>query len=103
MYGYGAGARPVAVAAGAAVWSRTGQPPVPLRWVLIGDPQGTCAAPAQILAWFVPRGQREVTVAEVRRHLGVETPRQGSEGAIRASPFAITRRIANHDHPSHRR
>jgi hypothetical protein len=91
---YGAGERAVEVSSGTAVWYHTGLPPVPLRWVLIRDPQGKFAtqallctdlsvAPAQILAWFVQRWQLEVTFAEVRRHLGVETQRQWSEGAIR--------------------
>jgi len=69
---YGAGARAVAVASDTAVWYHTGLPPVPLRWVLIRGPQGRCATqallctdatadPAQILAWFVQRWQREMS------------------------------------------
>ena len=52
---------------------------MPLRWVLIRDPQGRfapqallctdlAAEPAQVLAWFVLRWQLEVTFAEARRH-----------------------------------
>lgn len=69
---YGAGARAVAIAAGTAVWSHTGRPPVPLRGVLLRDPQGQCATqallctdlacePAQVLAWFVQRWQLEMS------------------------------------------
>ena len=71
-----------------------------LRWVLIRDPQGEFAtqallctdlttAPAQILTWFVQRWQLEVTFAEVRRHLGVETQRQWSDLAIRRTTPAL--------------
>ena len=97
---YGRGPRAVEVATDTAVWYHSGQPPVPLRWVLVRDPAGAfdpqallCtdqdAAPAQILGWFVPRWQREVTFAEARRHLGVETQRQWSEPAIRRAPPAL--------------
>ncbi len=84
-----------------AVWYHSGLPPVPLRWVLIRDPQGQFAtqallctdlgvAPAQILAWFVQRWQLEVTFEEVRRHLGVETQRQWSDLAIlRTTPALL--------------
>jgi hypothetical protein len=93
---YGAGARAVEVATATAVWYHTGLPPVPLRWVLIRDPQGKFATqallstdlaadPAQILAWFVQRWQLGVTLEEARRHLGVATrtrvPRRPVVGA----------------------
>ena len=66
-----------------AVWYRSGKPPVPLRWVLVRDPQGEftpqallctdpSADPTQILEWFVLRWQLEVTFQEVRAHLGVK-------------------------------
>ena len=69
-------------------------PPVPVRWVLIRDPEGEfkpqallCtdldADPKKILSWFVMRWQLEVTFQEMRRHLGFETHRQWSELAIR--------------------
>ena len=97
---YGAGERTVEVASATAVWHHAGRPPVPLRWVLIRDPRGQFAiqallctdrgvAPAQVLAWFVQRWQLEVTFEEVRRHLGVETQRQWSEGAIRRTTPAL--------------
>jgi hypothetical protein len=91
---YGTGERTVEVASATAVWYHSGLPPVPLRWVLIRDPQGHFATqallctdlastPAQILAWFVQRWQLEVTFEEARRHLGLESQRQWSEAAIR--------------------
>jgi hypothetical protein len=97
---YGAGVRNVEVVSDTAVWYHTGRPPVPLRWVLIRDPQGKfdtqallCTdrdvAPEQILAWFVRRWQLEVTFEETRRHLGSETQRQWSELAIRRSTPAL--------------
>lgn len=84
-----------------AVWYHSGMPPVPIRWVLIRDPQGkyeTIAllstslelAPLQILNWFVQRWQVEVTFEEVRAHLGVETQRQWSDKAIeRTTPLLL--------------
>jgi DDE superfamily endonuclease len=97
---YGGGERDVEVASETAVWYHTGLPPVPLRWVLIRDPQGTFATqallctdlhtdPEQILSWFVLRWKLEVTFEEVRRHLGVETQRQWSELAIRRTTPAL--------------
>jgi DDE superfamily endonuclease len=97
---YGAGERRVEIVSGTAVWYHSGLPPVPLRWVLIRDPLGTFAtqallctdpeaAPEQVLAWFVRRWQLEVTFEEARRHLGVETQRQWSEGAIRRTTPAL--------------
>jgi hypothetical protein len=97
---YGTGERSVELGSATAVWYHAGQPPVPVRWVLIRDPQGRfdtqallctdpAVAPAQILAWFIQRWQVEVTFAEARRHLGVETQRQWSERAIRRTTPAL--------------
>ncbi len=98
---YGQGERSVELASGTAVWYHSGLPPVPIRWVLIRDPQGQFAPqallctdltvePAQVLAWFVLRWQLEVTFEEVRRHLGVETQRQWSDRAIlRTTPALL--------------
>ena len=84
-----------------AVWYHTGKPPVPIRWVLVRDPQGDftpqarcapawAAAPAQIMEWFVLRWQLEVTFHETRAHLGVETQRQWSDRAIaRTTPILM--------------
>ena len=44
--------------------------------------------PADMLAWFIRRWSIEVTFAEVRRHLGVETQRQWTDSAIaRTTPM----------------
>ena len=97
---YGIGERAVEVASATAVWYHPGQPTVPLRWVLIRDPQHTFATqarlctdlhatPDQILAWFVQRWQLEVTFEEARRHLGLETQRQWSDLAIARTTPAL--------------
>ena len=97
---YGEGPRTVELVSATAVWYHGGLPVVPLRWVLIRDPEGgfdtqallctdPAAAPEQVLAWFVRRWQLEVTFEEVRRHLGVETQRQWSELAIRRATPAL--------------
>ena len=74
---------------------------MPLRWVLVRDPQGEftpqallctdpSADPAQILEWFVLRWQLEVTFQEVRAYLGVESQRQWSDRAIaRTTPILM--------------
>lgn len=98
---YGAGEREVEIATGTAVWFHNGLPPVPVRWVLVRDPQGEFDPVAlvcneqettaqQIVEWFVLRWQVEVTFQEVRAHLGVETQRQWSEPAIaRTTPVLM--------------
>ena len=84
-----------------AIWFHNGKPPVPIRWVLIRDPQekyrtiallSTSLAfdPLQIVNWFVQRWQVEVTFEEVRAHLGVETQRQWSDKSIeRTTPILL--------------
>ncbi len=73
---------------------------VPLRWVLVRDPGGEfrplallCtdagADAADVLRWYVWRWAAEVTFAETRRHLGVETQRQWSDGAIARTTPAL--------------
>ncbi|WP_207803059.1 IS701 family transposase [Roseicella frigidaeris] len=82
----GGGRRVVEVATGTAVWHHTSLPAAPLRWQLVRDPAGRfeplallCtdldAGSAEALGWFVRRWSVEVTFAEARRHLGVETQR----------------------------
>jgi hypothetical protein len=97
---YGSEERTVEVASETAVWYSTGLFAVPIRWVLVRDPQGEfktqallCtdldADPQKIVCWFVMRWQLEVTFQEVRRHLGFETQRQWSELAIRRTTPAL--------------
>jgi len=84
---YGSGERMVEIASNTAVWYSTGLFAVPVRWVLIRDPQKEfktqallCtdlnADPEKIVSWFVMRWQLEATFQEMRRHLGFETQRQ---------------------------
>jgi hypothetical protein len=93
--------RQMDVASHTAVWFHNGKPPVPIRWVLIRDPQGDyaalallCTDPEQsavnIVDWFVQRWQVEVTFEEARRHLGMATQRQWSYKAIaRSTPLLL--------------
>ncbi len=97
---YGKAERVLETTSATAVWYSTGSPAVPIRWVLVRDPQGEfdtqallCtdlgAKPEQILRWFTLRWQMETTFQEARRHLGVETQRQWSELAIRRTTPAL--------------
>ena len=76
-------------------------PPVAIRYVLVGDPEGKLrmqaffctdlqATPAQILPWVVRRGSVEGTFDEGRAPLGLETPRPWSNHAIaRTTPVLL--------------
>lgn len=97
---YSQAQRKVAVVSQTAIWYHTGLPPVPIRWVLIRDPQRKFATqallctdleatPLQILSWFVLRWQLEATFHAARAHLGVETQRQWSEQAIARTTPAL--------------
>jgi hypothetical protein len=81
---YGEGPREVEVCTATALWSHTGKPPVPIRWVLVRDPKGKFESqallsthhhhmPAQMLSWCIRRWAMEVTCEEARAHLGMET------------------------------
>ena len=97
---YGGKKRTVEAVSGTAVWHSTGLPAVPLRWVLIRDPQegfetqallctDLAAEPERIISWFVRRWQMEATFQEVRQRLGFETQRHWSELAIRRTAPAL--------------
>jgi hypothetical protein len=97
---YGGKKRTVEVVSATAVWHSTGLPAVPLRWVLIRDPQEGFATQAllctdlaaeaeQIISWFVRRWRMETTFQEVRQRLGFETQRHWSERAIRRTAPAL--------------
>ncbi len=90
---YSQGPREIEIVSATCVWYHSGMPAVPIRWVLIRDPQRkfapqalVCtdlhAEPVQIVSWFVLRWQLETTFQAVRTHLGVETQRQWNERAI---------------------
>ena len=110
---YGRRTYPIEVVSQTAVWYHTGMAAVPIRWVLVRDPQGRfapqaflctdlTATPQQIVQWFCQRWGVEVTFEEVRAHLGVETQRQWSHLAIlRSTPallglFSIVVLLAHH-------
>lgn len=97
---YGEENKAMEIASGTAVWYHSGMPVVPLRWVLVRDPEGKlepiaiqCTdpdiGPADIVRHFVKRWQAEVTFEEVRAHLGVETQRQWSDLSIARSTPAL--------------
>ena len=98
---YGEQDRQVEFVSDTAIWYHAGQPPLPIRWVLIRDPKGKFRTqallctdltikPVQIIQWFVLRWQLEVTLHESREHLGVETQRQWSDLAIlRTTPALL--------------
>jgi hypothetical protein len=98
---YSAGPRTIQIATGTAVWYRVGLPVVPIRWILIRDPQQQFrpqallstnleVAPQQAVQWFVLRWPLETTFAEVRAKLGVESQRQWSDLAIaRTTPCLL--------------
>src|SRR5215210_3422868 len=109
---YGEGERVVEICSETAVWRHAGLPVVPIRWVLLRDPNrrfdpqallctDLAQEPLQILRWFAQRWQLEVTFREVRDHLGVETQRQWSDKAIaRTTPcllglFSVVTLLAN--------
>lgn len=89
------------VLSGIALWHTPGITPLPMRWVLVVDPEGRLPAqaffttalsmtPARVIALFVWRWSLEVTFEETRRHLGVQTPRQWSDLAIaRTTPVLM--------------
>jgi hypothetical protein len=96
---YGRGERLVDIVSATAIWHHPGRM-VPIRYVLVRDvaaefkPQAfLCtdldANPLDILRWFIRRWSTEVTFAEVRRHLGVETQRQWSDPAIARTTPAL--------------
>jgi hypothetical protein len=96
---YGRGERLVEIVSGTAIWHHPGRL-VPIRYVLVRDVAGDLkpqaflctdldADPLDILRWFVRRWSIEVTFAEVRRHLGVETQRQWSDPAVARTTPAL--------------
>jgi hypothetical protein len=114
---YGGVRKRLSVFSRTALWYTSGCAPVAIRLVLVRDPEGKLAdaaflctdlqaSPAQILAWVVMRWSVEVTFAEARAHLGIETQRQWSAPAIaRTTPvlfglFSFVTVLALHFSPS---
>lgn len=97
---YGGEERTVEIISDTAVWYSTGLPAVPLRWVLIRDPEkrfetqallctDLSTEPERIISWFVRRWRMEATFQEVRQRLGFETQRHWSEMAIHRTAPAL--------------
>lgn len=98
---YGQHEKEMELTTASAIWYHSGKPVVPLRWVLLRDPEGKLAPMAllstnlvlnaeMIVTYFVRRWSIEVTFQQVRAHLGVETQRQCSDKAIdRTTPVLL--------------
>jgi len=99
---YGGKTREVQFVTGTALWRTTSEKqPLPIRWVLVRDPQAKFKSAAfcstnlllsapQIIALYVLRWNVEVTFEEARAHLGLETQRQWNDLAIaRTTPLLL--------------
>lgn len=98
---YGQSSKVMQIATGTALWYKSNDPLVPLRWVLVKDAEGKIAPVAllctdlelnaqSIINYFIRRWTVEVTLEESRRHLGVESQRQWSDLAIvRTTPVLM--------------
>lgn len=93
---YGKRSKEMLITSGVAIWHKSNTVMVQVKWVLIKDPEGqlepvllactdTELDAKQIVSVFVRRWRVEVTFAEVRQHLGMETQRQWSDLAIERS------------------
>lgn len=116
--GYGKKKKRIKYISTTSLWGVDGFPPVPIRWVLVVDPEGeldplplmstdVALSAEQILELYIQRWNQEVTFEEVREHLGVETQRQWSDKAIaRTTPilmslYTIVCLITNRLHEEH--
>ncbi len=102
---------------GKAIWYKPGEARVRIRWVLVSDPlkvpgeegylrllvtSDVKLSAQEVINYYLMRWSCEVTFAEVRRHLGVETQRQWSDKAIaRTTPctmalYSVTCLLAHH-------
>jgi hypothetical protein len=98
---YGHGKKVLQMATATACWYHGGKPLVPLRWVLVRDPEEKLSPMAllstdpqlsaeKIMGYFARRWSMEVTFEEARAHLGMETQRQWSDKAIeRTTPSLL--------------
>jgi len=110
---YGRKRKTIEIVSGTHLWYTPSFDPLPIRWVLVRDPNGKFLPtaflstdlnhdPLQILAWFIMRWSLEVTFQECRTHLGLETQRQWSDLAIaRTTPallglFSLVTLLAHH-------
>jgi hypothetical protein len=100
--GYGKKKKRLKYISNVSLWGVDGFPPVPIRWVLVVDPEGELdplplmstdlnISSEKIIALYIQRWNLEVTFEEVREHLGVETQRQWSDKAIaRTTPILMS-------------
>ena len=84
-----------------ALWYTPGWDPLPIRFVMVRDPQDKLrdevffctdqdADPVDMVHWIVMRWSVESTFEEAREHLGMETQRQWSDQAIqRTTPILL--------------
>ena len=97
---YGGKSKTIELTSGTHLWYTPSFDPLPIRWVLVRDPQSKFlptaflstnlqADPLQILAWFIMRWSLEVTFQECRAHLGLETQRQWSDLAVARTTPAL--------------
>jgi hypothetical protein len=98
---YGQQRRRLDVATGTALWHTDGCDPLPIRWVLVRDPEGRLSPyalfctdqavdPLAILAAYLQRWNVEVTFEEACAHLGLETQRQWTTRAVgRTTPCLL--------------
>ncbi len=98
---YGGILKSIDLISGTSLWHTDGFDPLPIRWVLVRDPDGKfqstaffctmlSVSPRQILTWFIMRWSLEVTFQEARSHLGLETQRQWNDLAIaRTTPVLL--------------
>src|SRR3954466_5012490 len=82
---YGRGERLVEVVTGTALWHHPGRL-VPIRYVLVRDAEGELRPQAFLCTDL---DADPLPLAEVRRHLGVETQRQWSDPAIARTTPAL--------------
>ncbi len=98
---YATGKRAIHIVSGTAVWYHSGLPSVPIRWLLVKEPNGQfppqaflstdeTITPQQMLTFFIQRWTVETTFEEARAHLGMETQRQWNDQAIaRGTPLVL--------------
>lgn len=97
---YGQEIKTIKYLTGICLWYRTGQPPAPIKWVTVADPEGKIKTeaffttdlnldPVKIVQLFVWRWGIETTFQECRNYLGFETQRQWSDKAIQRTTPAI--------------
>ena len=98
---YTSGKRTLQIVSDTAVWYHSGLPPVPIRWLVVKDPNGQfppqallstdeTITPKQMLTYFIQRWTVETTFEQAHAHLGMETQRQWNDQAIaRTTPLVL--------------